>query len=562
LSKLTDEGITIFEEQFDVDLGQEETIEYVKQGIEQIQNANTKEKKEYHLFQLLAFLISSSNEIAQRGDFYEAGGRLYSAAYYLEEYHPKEAMEVYSKAVEFYDKEFLNRLKEGAAHEAANIAIRIANIYRDKLHDDSKQMIYVNKAIGLIQTQIDIMQSLGSPRELGVKYQTLAMLYVRVKQWDKVIQTAKLALDLAKAIKDYSVIANAYNDISQAYELSGDSKQGQNILFEAMDYFSKEAEEHESGQDLLPLSQLYQIIKNIYGYLRDPRRFQIYSRKEAAVYIALAKLGMLNNTSNAQIASYYRGAALCYKETDQNDLDAATCFFLAGNYYYESKKYVEAGINFQDAAAIFERIKNWKKAYELYIKAGENAARAKNLEGAIENFIRAFEISQYDNLDRRKVSNLLCKFFVQMGEIQEAAANYFVAGTMQLEAAYYTYLTNRSDQPNIQKYLENAMKNYQFVTESKPGTNKKSTIAYSYCILAVIAAYLGKSELTQKILNKLTEMNTKLAEQYVILAEAIINSMQQHDPILFEDEMAKYQKLWENSDELQKLYGMIAGETM
>ena len=139
---------------FDMELGQEEVIDHVKQAMDQIQLATTKEANEYHLFTLLAFLIASSEEISKQGDFYEAAGRLYSAAYYLEEFYPKEAINIYEKAADYYHQYLSLKLREGAANEAANVAIRIANIYRDKLTNQEKEQVFVNKAIDLLKTQI------------------------------------------------------------------------------------------------------------------------------------------------------------------------------------------------------------------------------------------------------------------------------------------------------------------------------------------------------------------------------------------------------------------------
>jgi tetratricopeptide (TPR) repeat protein len=544
------------QDQIDIDFGQEEIIEYVKQQIDIIQTAKSKEDKEYHLFKLLAFLISSSNDIAQQGDFYEAGGRLYSAAYYLEEFYPKEAMDVYSKATEFYDKYYSKKIQEGAANEAANVAIRIANIYRDKIHHVEKDREYVQKAIELIATQIDIMGGIGTPRELGAKFQTLSMLYTRIQDWEAVIKAARTALEYAKNIKSYSIIANAYNDIALAFEATNQSNQAQNILFEAMDFFSKEAEIHEIDQDLLPLSQLYQIIKNLYGVLRDSHRFEIYSRKEAAVYIALAKMSLMNNSSNAQIASYYRGAGLCYRET-KNELDCATCFLLAGNYYSEAKKYVEAAINYQDAASMFEKLQNWKKAFEFYIKGGESAARAKNMETSIENYIHAYDMAEKDGTDLRRVTNLLCKQLSQFAETQETEKHYFVAATLQLEAALYARRGPEPDHKQNYDFLSVAYKNYCQAANKEGEAAKESMITYAYALAMIIANAIGDNNGEQAALERLKQLKTKLSTQYIALNTILITNLKVQRMPSFTIEEKALEKLWESSEEMVKICHMF-----
>lgn len=545
-------------EEFEMDLGQEEIIEYVKQAIDQIQDAKTKEDKDYHLFQLLAYLITSSNEIAQNGDFYEAGGRLYSAAYYLEEFYPKEAQDVYVKAVEFYQKYYKKKILDGATNEAANVAIRIANIYRDKVRISEKEREYVQNAINLILNQIELLNEIGSPRDIGVKYQSLSMLNVRLEKWDEVSKIARTALEYAKTIKDFSITANAYSDMALAMERQGDAKKARNILFEAMDYFSKEAVEHENAQDLLPLSQLFQIIKNIYNQLHDPRRFQIYSRKEAGVYIALAKLGIINNTSNIQIASYYRGAALCYLETNQNDLDAATCLFLAGNYYFDGKKYTEAAINYQDAATLFEKLKNYKKALELYVKAGENASKANNLEVTIENYIQAYEVAQKNQeKDNRKIIALLVKNLIQMGKIQGAAQNSFVAGTMYLEAAFYYKQLPDYEKTQIKELITNAYDQFTLSTKDATTIKKQSSILYTYAILIILSRILELQKEISPLLSKLKTNLNKIAFQYYQLVQYLLEFMDKKIKLTMESMDKKFLKIWESSEELRRAYELF-----
>ncbi len=470
-------------------LSSDSVIEKVNESLEKIDNAKSKYEKEHYLLEMLHYLVTSSQEIAQNGDFYEAGGRLFSAAYYLEEFYPQEANDLYCHVNEFYQTYLAQKLRDGAIGEAANVAIKIANIAHEKLKDPVVEKEFVEKAIIFIQNQVEILSGVGTVPELSAKYQMLSALYIRISKWQDVLDSSKQALELAKEIKEYSIIANAYNDMASALERLQSPEKGQNVLFEAMDYFSKEASFYEQSEDFLPLSQLYQIIKNIYVDLRDPKRFQLYSRKEAAMYIALAKVGIVNNNSNTQIASYYRGAALCYRETKQNDLDAATCFFLAGDYYVEAKKFVEASINYQDSATIFEHLQRYRKSYELYLRAGENAIKAKNLEIAIENFMQAYDMTEKDNIDARKIGNLLIKNLLQLAHIQEIAQNFFVAGTLYLEAAFYIDRTPKATDDTVSEYLESSFRNYYQAATSAGETGLKSSIAYSYTLAGICAAY-------------------------------------------------------------------------
>lgn len=536
----------------DQESSQEEIIEKVNEYIEKIQNAKTKQEKEQFLTELRVYLEKSSEELAHNGDFYEAGGRLFSAGYYLEELYPKDAQIIYKKALAYYEKDLLQKITEGAFSEASNIALKIATIYHEKLADKENEFKYIHKAIDLVKNQIAIIEGIGTQRELSTKYQMMAMLYVKVEEWALVIEFAKKALELAKNIKEFSIIANAYNDLALATEHLEDPHKAQNIIFEAMDYFAKEATQFEQNQDLFPLAQIYQIMKNFYTDLRDPHRFQIFSRKEAAVYIALAKATLLNENSNAQVASYYRGAALCYRETKLNDLDCATCFFLAGNYYNEAKRYVEASINYQDAAIVFEKLQKFKKASELFVKAGENAVKANNLEIAIENFIHAYDTLIHESTETRKIINLLVKYLIQLARIQETADNSFVAGTLYLEAAFYIEKLLDHDPAEFQQYFENMQKNYVFAVKIATEMTKKSSLAYVYALASITSKILDNNLTAKNLLEELAQLKSKTAFQYTELTQRIEEFIDKKEFIdLSRDN--KFEKLLNTSDELQKI---------
>jgi tetratricopeptide (TPR) repeat protein len=539
------------------DTEQDEFISYVKNALEQVQAAKTKEAKEHHLFSLLAYLISTSNDIADKGDIYEAAGRLYSAAYYLEEFHPKEARQVYTKSNEYYMKFFSQSVKMGNVEEAANIALKIAAICREKLVEENEANAYHNKAISLIEKQIEIIKEVGSPREICAKFQTLAMLYAKLKNWLKVIENAEYALELAKAIKDYSISANSYFDIAAAYEQISENKKAQNLIVEAMDYFFKEAADYEAKQELLPLSQLYQIIKNIYGQLRNPNKFQLYSRKEAGVYIAMAKLSLLYNSSNAQIASYYRGAALCYRETRQNELDAASCFVLAGNYYTEGKKFLEAAINYEDAAKSFEKISKYKKAYEMYIKAGELAQRGKSYQPAIENLMCAYDMTLKEDLDSRRVLSLLIKSLAELAKIEEAADNHYVAATLYLEAAKYSSKRGEPDKEELDNFQNRALMNYWSAAESKYELEKKTMISYAYALSAMIARLLNRSDIVEKATNFLMNNHSKTATAYAQLLEFLSPCLANRQECRINGLDKKLAKLLESSEEMRIIFEII-----
>ncbi len=242
---------------------QEAIIRHVKVALEHIEQTSDSAEKEGILYDLLAFLISSSNDIAQNHDFYEAAGRLYSAAYYLEQVHVERAQEIYLQVIDYYQEYFRVLVSREAFHDATNVLIKIASIYLTKLKDRPKYVEYIQQGISIISQIIPVLEQQGELRELCGKHQMLAMLYEKVDQWNDVLQHAKQALKIAKKIKDFSVITNSYFDIHRSLLVLQNSSKADNILYEAIDYFAKEAEFYEIHDDFIPLSQIYQIIKNV-----------------------------------------------------------------------------------------------------------------------------------------------------------------------------------------------------------------------------------------------------------------------------------------------------------
>ena len=535
----------------------------VKNFLIDIQNASTQERKDLKLYDFLSKLFTKSEFVADRGDFYEAAGRLFIAAYYLEEYHPKESRDIYQKALEYYILSLNKKIKQGAFQDATNVSLKIANIFIKKLQNYQEELKYIKKAIELIQNQIEILQVGGNFRELCGKYQTLSILYEKINDFPNVISSAKSAIKIGKSIKDYSIIANAYNILKLAYEDIQNSKESQNITYKALDYFRKEATENEAKQEYILLSQLYQIIKNLHGNLNNQDKFLQFSRKEAGVYVELAKVGLMNKLELTQIASYYRGAALCYKESFKFSLDSASCFYASGNYYLEAKKYNEAASNYEDAAKTFKGLKKYRKAYDLYILAGKNALKINNLKSTILNYISAEALIKFIDVDPTNINNDLIKFLKNLANTEQKLENHYVAGSLFIEAAFYTKKLSKENSEILKNYLDLAQKNYWIAAKSENEIGKKSMKAYTFGLVCIICKFLRKEDNSNDALKLLNSMNTKTSLKYTKICQDISKCIDSNQPILLSDLDPNIVKLLnhENSSELKKLFEIICGIT-
>ena len=533
----------------------------MKESLLEIQKASTQERKDLKLFDFLSELFKYSNNVAERGDYYEAAGRLFIAAYYLEEYHPKESRDIYQKALEYYILSLNKKIKQGAIQDATNVSLKIANIFIEKLQNHQEELKYIQIAIELIQNQIEILKVGGNFRELCGKFQTLSILYEKMNDFPNVISSAETAIDIGKKIKDYSIIANAYNILKLAYEDLQNTKESQNITYKALDFFIKEASENEAKQEYILLSQLYQIIKNLHGNLNDQEKFMHFSRKEAGVYVELAKEGLLHHLDMTQIASYYRGAALCYKESSKFSLDSASCFYAAANYYLEAKKYNDATSNFEDAAKMFEGLKKYNKSHDLYVLAGKSALKINNLKSVILNYIFAESLTKYIEVDPTNIYIDLVKYLKKLAKIEQKSENHYVVGSLFIEAAYYTKKLDKINSEIMKNYLDLAQKNYWIAAKSENEIGKKSMKSYTFGLVCIISKFLRNGDKSNLAFEKIKSMNTKNSVKYLNLCQDIIKCLNSEQKVPFSNLDSNTIKLLnhENSTELKKLVEIICG---
>ncbi|QEE17501.1 hypothetical protein DSAG12_03338 [Promethearchaeum syntrophicum] len=439
--------------------------------------------------------------------------------------------------------------------------MKIANIFIEKLQNHQEELKYIKIAIELIQNQIDILRVGGNFRELCGKYQTLSILYEKINDFPNVINSAETAIEIGKKIKDYSIIANAYNILKLAYEDLQNTKESQNITYKALDFFINEATENEAKQEYILLSQLYQIIKNFHGNLNDQEKFLHFSRKEAGVYVELAKEGLLNQLDLTQIASYYRGAALCYKESSKFSLDSASCFYAAANYYLEAEKFNDAASNFEDAAKMFEGLKKYNKSHDLYILAGKNALKTQNFKTAILNYISAESLTKYIDIDPANIYIELIKYLKKLAEIEQKSENHYVAGSLFIEAAYYSKKLDKIDSQFMKSFLDLAQKNYWIAAKSENEIGKKSMKAYTFGLVCIISKFLRNGDKSNIAFEKLKSMNSKNSTKYLNLSQELIKCLDSEHKFSFSNFSSNTIKLLkhENSTELKKLVEIICG---
>lgn len=513
---------------------QEVIIRYVKDALDKIEETTSPNEKERQLYDLLAYLISSSNDIAQKDDFYEAAGRLYSAAYYLEQMHLDQADEIYQQVIKYYYQYYRILIQQGSLMDAANVLIKVASIYKNKLHEVENYQKYLYQGIELISQSLQKIEEEGDLREICGKQQILAMLYEKLEKWSDVLFYANKSLEIAKKIKDYSIIANSYNDIFRSVSILADLDKADNVLYEAVDYFLKEAEYCEIQEKYILLAQIYQIVKNIFQKLDDVVKFEKYARKEAGVYLSLASQGSKDHIENVQIASYYRGAALCYFEIKGNAIDSASCFVLSAHYYQKAKKFNEAAINYEDAAKLFEDILKYEKAWEFYKIASSCALRMEDFEFAILNLMNAETMGEKLKLEMRGLYFQIQNLLTDYAQIHHEKRNFFISGTLYLEAAEYISKISPISLAKIHELLNSALEEY-WALYIDEGFNKCPDFSVYYVcslilILSKILPNFNFTEINNSVNNLISNQNKNKNNPKKASLETVKIYLEKHAP--------------------------------
>lgn len=538
------------------DLQKEDLVDYVKDCIEKIARIKDKNECDIILFEMLHNLTSLSDTYAEEDDYYEAAGILCSAAYYLEEFYNNYAKMLYENAIKFYILHIDKLVRNGNIKEASNVSVKIADIYQSKILSTSDEEKYVDQAIEFVKQELELMIAYDSAHDLALLFQKLGTLYDRVHRFKDAIGAYINSLKFAKKTRDLSLISNGFQNLSNSYLHLNDIENGQKAILDGMDYFSNLASKYEQSGELLSLSQIFQIMKRYYGLLRDKNHFNLYSRKEAMSYVSLAKDKLIGDLPSNESAAYYRAAGLCYKDTNKNNIEAGTCFILAGNYYKNAEKYVKASICYTDAAEMFESLENYKQAYEFYIKSAEISLKARNNEVAIENYIQAIDIYEKANIKNDNAVYRLIELLEHYAEVQLSINKSFIAATMFLEAAYYYYQIKKQFDHQFTSYIQKAEKLY-YQCGSNPSEIPKHSDRVYALVLSVLCNYLlnnmNRVALIQKEINPGKSTVAKIYEKILTLVTVKAENEDVNISMLEPKERNTYSQ----SEELKKLIYLI-----
>lgn len=459
-------------------------------------------------------------DIRESGNSLEAGELAYSIGGLLKKYDDSYSFELYKKAIGLWKDQIEEYKTQGRLHEISELFLRIAELYREKYDNLELEREYIKKSIKFLTQESDLLEGFNEGRKLAQIYQNIAELYLKLSEVEKAIDYYIKVIHFAKENHLFDILPYSYRQISFCYKKLNKPHKAKRIILKAIDFFLRFYQNLKKKNDHLGLAQICQILKNLYKNVREWKLYTFYSKKEAGAYISLAEAIKGKPEESHRIARYYRGAALCYKDTNENLIEASSCFLLAGNYCEKIEDYNQTAINYFDSAKIFKKLENYDLAYKLFMKAGDNYSKVNYPNGSSKSYLYAYEVALEGDLEfnRYGLFNQIVRELHIMAKVGLKNKQFFKAASLILESIkFYEQLDNKKDFL-IKNMLKNTYKYYYRAAHLKK--IGKSELLVSYAIASLSLILIGKLDKAQEIIDEIN-----LNGQKILYIKEMINTI-------------------------------------
>ncbi len=497
------------------------------------------------------------------GDYFEAGEFLYSAGELLEELDYSHALKLYKQNIKLWEKLIADLIIQAKLHETAEIYLRIADLYGEKFNDIKARNKNILKSIEYLIQEINILKDFSDPetgnsdmRKFTQNYENVAELYLKVFDFKNAIGFYENVIELAKLYSYFDILSYSYQQIAFCYEELDDYNKSKDIILDGIDYFSNLFEVFEEKNKYLALAQICQILKNLYKILDDDEQFYSYSKKEAGAYISLAKGLEKKEEQFQKIARYYRGAGLCYQEINNNLIECASCFVLAGNYSEKVEDYSGAAINFIDAANVFKELNNFEMAYKHFVKAGDNYWKIEDLNPSTESYLNAYDTAIEGNLEfnRFGIFNQIVRGLNKIAKEGLKNKQFFTAATLILESIKFYEQLDIAQDIVLREMVRNVYKYYY-----KAANLKKigySHIVHSYVLATLSSILNGKVKKAWEIMSEI-DSEGKTVRIFKEMIQMIIEWVSEGKRVKIESFPYRIKKIIEGSEEIMYIISLF-----
>ena len=525
-------------------------------SIEKLQEIEDSKEKHKSIHQLVESSIKASEDIAVEGDYFEAGEFLYSAGELLEELDYSHALKLYKQNIKLWEKVIADYVIQAKLHETAEIYLRIADLYEEKFDDIKARNKNILKSIEYLTQELNIINDFSDPatgnsdmRKFSQNYQNIAELYLRVSDFKNAIVFYENVIELAKLYSYFDILSYSYQQIAFCYEELDNYNESKNITLDGIDYFSNLFEEFEEKNNYSALAQISQVLKNLYKILDDEEQYFNYAKKEAGAYINLAKNLEKKEEQFQKIARYFRGAGLCYQEINNNLIECASCFVLAGNYSEKVEDYSGAAINFIDAANVFKELNNFEMAYKHFVKAGDNYWKIEDLNPSTESYLNAYDTAIEGNLEfnRFGIFNQIVRGLNKIAKEGLKNKQFFTAATLILESIKFYEQLDIAQDILLREMVRNVYKYYYRAANLKK--IGYSHIVHSYVLASLSSILNGKVKKAQEIISEI-DSEGKTVSIFKEMIKMIIDWVSEGRRVEIESFPYRIKRIVEGSEEI------------
>jgi tetratricopeptide (TPR) repeat protein len=365
-------------------------------------------------------------------------------------------------------------------------------------------------------------------------------------------------INIAKDYQYFDLLSYSYKQVASCYQELDEINKSNDIIYDGIEFFSRLFQTFEEKNDNLAISQISQVLKSLYQLINEEEQFVSYSKKEAGAYINLAERLEKNEGNYRKIATYYRGAALCYKEINNNLIESASCFVLAGNYSEKVKDYNEAATNFFNAAVTFKELNNLEMTYKHYVKAGDNYWKIENVNDSTECYLNAYDIAVEGDLEYNRfgIFNQIIRGLNIIAKEGLKNKQFYTAATLIMESIkFYQQLDTAKD------FLLNEMVKNVYRYYYRAANLKKigpSHIVQSYVLAAISSILNGKNSRALEIMSEV-EFEGNTVNKYKELIKLIIDWISEGKKVELKNFPYDLQRIVQNSEDIKYLLKLFKG---
>ena len=493
--------------------------------------------------------LDFSSEIAQSGEYFEAGDLLFSIAEIMENLDLSEALELYSQIIELYKKLIIDYKLQAKLHEIAELYLKIADIYREKFQDLRSERKYILNSIKFLNQESRLLREFKETRKLAQNYQNVAELYFKSSYFKKAIKNYEHVIDISKIHNFYDMLSYSYQQIAFSYQELDDYIKSQEIILDGIEHFTHLIPNFEKINDNLTLAQIYQILKTLNKIIDEEEKYINFAKKEAGAYIDLAETLKKKAENYHKIARYYRGAGLCYQEIKNELIECASCFILAGSFSEKVEDHNQAAVNFFDAAKAFKELKNLDMAYKHFVKAGDNFWKAGSINESTESFLMSYDIAIEGRLEfnRFGIFNQIIRGLNKIAEEGLKNKQFYTAATLILESIkFYEQLDDGKD--FLLREMVNNLYRYYYRAANLKQIGK-SHIVQSYVLASMSCVLNGKLDKAGKVISEI-ESEGHTVRNYKNIIKLIIARVSEGKEVGLNDFPFNLRRLIECSEEI------------